>query len=73
MASSEGKFAIDIIPTFIIYSPYRNVYCEISDINKKLSSLDKKFSSLDGKVDQQFFAFAGTDDLDLHGGEGAAK
>jgi len=51
MASSEGKFAIDIIPTFIIYSPYRNVYCEISDIKKNLSSLDTRLSSLDGKVD----------------------
>ena len=52
MASSEGKFAIDIIPTFIIYSPYRNVYCEISDIKKNLSSLDGKVDTLDRKVDK---------------------
>jgi hypothetical protein len=46
-----GAFArkIDVIPTFVIYSPFRNVYSEISDIKQKLSEISdikQKLSTL---------------------------
>ena len=41
---NQSAFArkIDMIPTFVIYSPFRNVYSEISDIKSEIADFKKK-------------------------------
>ena len=42
-----------MIPTFVIYSPFRNVYSEISDIKSEISDIKSEMADFKKKLQEQ--------------------